>query len=336
VTAARRACCCAALLALASLAAGCGDDDEPQTGPCSPARPAERGTTEHTLMHDGLERVYRVSIPGSYDGTTAAPLVVNLHGFGQNGELQNNTTDMPARAGARGYVVVAPDGAPLRLPAGPAGDAAKRYEGRPFWNFFGSTGVEFDEGRGATTAPVEPSQLGADDVGFVRKLLNEVLDALCIDETRVYATGLSNGAGMATTLGCELGERLAAIAPVAGVNLTGACADDDQIAVLAVHGDADEAIHYDGNYLLGFEFGNPSVPDRMHQWARRNGCEPDPDVDEPADGVERSTWRECDPGAGTELWTIVGGPHAWPDGDPIDTTEVVLDFFEEHTLADRD
>jgi polyhydroxybutyrate depolymerase len=336
VTTARLARCLTAALALATLAAACGDDDEPAAGPCSPARPAEPGTTEGSMRYDGLDRVYVLSVPDSYDGTTAAPLILNLHGFGQTGSLQNSTTDMPARAGARGYVVVAPEGAPLRLPAGPAGDAAQQYGGRPFWNFFGSTGVEFDEGSGATSAPVEPSQLGADDVGFLSELLDELGDELCIDETRVYATGLSNGAGMTTTLGCERGERLAAIAPVAGVNLTGACADNDPIAVLAIHGDADEAIHYDGNYLLGFEFGNPSVPDRMEEWARRNRCDPEPKTDEPAARVERSTWRGCAAGAGTELWTIVDGTHAWPMGDPIDTTEVVLDFFDTHTLADRE
>jgi polyhydroxybutyrate depolymerase len=332
----RLAPCFAAVLALALLAAACGGDDGPQAASCSPARPAQAGTTDRSMTHDDLERVYQLSVPSSYDGTTAAPLILNLHGFGQTGGLQNEATDMPERGGARGYVVVAPDGAPLNVPAGPAGAPAEQYDGRPFWNFFGSTGVEFDEGSGATSSPVQPSQLGADDVGFLSALVDELDAELCIDETRIYATGLSNGAGMTTTLGCELGERLAAIAPVAGVNLTGACGGDAAIAILAVHGDADEAIHYEGNYLLGFELGNPSVPDRMQQWAEHNGCAAEPEVVESTGGVVRSTWPDCDAGAGTELWTIVDGPHAWPTGDPIDTTDVVLDFLDEHTLSDRE
>lgn len=47
-----------------------------------------------------------------------------------------------------------------------------------------------------------------------------MLDALgrepCVDARRVYATGLSNGGVMAHRPGCELSDRIAAIAPVAG------------------------------------------------------------------------------------------------------------------------
>jgi poly(3-hydroxybutyrate) depolymerase len=36
--------------------------------------------------------------------------VLNLHGFGGNGESQNAGTDLAKLAGDRGYVVAAPDG----------------------------------------------------------------------------------------------------------------------------------------------------------------------------------------------------------------------------------
>ncbi|MCZ7524904.1 MAG: hypothetical protein M5U14_00035 [Acidimicrobiia bacterium] len=212
---------------------------------CDPARPAPSGRERRTTVHDGIEREYTLSIPASYDGATPAPLLLNLHGFGGTADAQDERTGLPEAGGARGYVVVTPQGLPISIPSGipGAGDAA-RFEGIPFWNFFGSGEVDF--GGAVLPGGVDPSELGADDVGFLSGLLDELEEELCVDPDRFYSTGMSNGAGMTTTLGCELGERLAAIAPVSGVNLTGRCPGDAPVSVLAVHGDADPAVVYEG------------------------------------------------------------------------------------------
>ena len=55
-----------------------------------------------------------------------------------------------------------------------------------------------------------------DDVVFTRALLDLVATRTCVDPARVYATGVSNGGGLAARLGCALADRLAAVAPVAG------------------------------------------------------------------------------------------------------------------------
>jgi polyhydroxybutyrate depolymerase len=332
------------LAALVIVAAACSDDG-PQTAAtteapgCAPARAAEPGTSTRTTTHDDLERTYELTIPPAYDGTTPAPLVLNLHGFGSSGEGENTYTRMPEAAGGRGYVVVAPDGGPLSVPgeSSAAGDAS-RYDGMPFWNFFGSGGVTFGTATTVAGLASDPSQLGADDVGFLSALVDDLSAELCVDASRIYSTGMSNGAGMTTTLGCELGGTLAAIAPVSGVNLSGTCPGDTPVPVLAIHGTADEAVHYDGNFLLGFELGNPPVPDRMDQWAQRNGCTGEPVTDEPAPSVVRTTWEGCV--ADTELWTVEGGGHVWPapgrpaPDDTFDATEVILDYFDAHARAE--
>ena len=56
----------------------------------------------------------------------------------------------------------------------------------------------------------------ADDVGFVRLLLDSLRRELPLDSRRIFATGISNGAGMAFRLACDLPGTFAAIAPVAG------------------------------------------------------------------------------------------------------------------------
>lgn len=59
------------------------------------------------------------------------------------------------------------------------------------------------------------NKLGIDDVKFVRQLLQSLEAAYAIDTTRIYATGISNGGFMTSRLGCEMGNKLAAIAVVA-------------------------------------------------------------------------------------------------------------------------
>jgi polyhydroxybutyrate depolymerase len=336
----------AAAIALASACSGDDGDgspaatDAPAASPasCDPPRTADAGTVERTLTFDGLERRYLLTVPDGYDGRTAAPVVVNLHGFTSNGDVQNASTAMPELAGERGYIVVAPDGGPLAVPELLAGaEGAEQYEGQPFWNLFGPGEVDFGPPRGQNLG-IDSSTIGADDVGFVEALLDDLEAELCVDPDRLYAAGMSNGAGMATMLGCVLGDRLAAIAAVAGVNLTGKCPGDAPMSVLAVHGDADAIVLYGGNGLLGFEFGNPSVAERMAQWAERDGCDPDPVTEEPAPGLVIQRWEGCVEGVDVELWTLAGWPHEWPRASTrdergvIDATEAALDFFDAHTI----
>ena len=55
------------------------------------------------------------------------------------------------------------------------------------------------------------------DVDYVRRILDQLGAELSIDRSRVYATGLSAGGGMAFQLALEAPDLVAAIAPVAGV-----------------------------------------------------------------------------------------------------------------------
>jgi polyhydroxybutyrate depolymerase len=264
--------------------------------------------------------------------------VFNLHGFGGDIVSQDASTDLPALAGERGYIVVTPQGAPLDVPrGGPAAAREAGFEGLAFWNFFGSDPGEVT----ANGATIPLANLGADDVAFIDTLLDTVGAEYCVDADRVFSTGMSNGAGMSATLGCELGDRFAAIAPVSGVNLSGGCRGDDPVSVLAIHGDADPIAGYGGHSLMGFDLGNPSVPDRMVAWASFDGCRPEPTVDESTPGLAVTRWADCDDGIAVELWTLAGWGHEWPRAATasqpgvIDATTVVLDFFDAHRRATR-
>src|SRR5437867_555159 len=150
---------------------------------------ATSGVTTRSLNVDATTRDYLLSIPPAYDASKHAPVILNFHGLGSNKEQQALYSGMNQKAATEGYVVITPDG---------AGGALKR------WLFPPLPGL-------------------AADVDFVKALLTTTAHALCIDAKRVYATGISNGAIFSTALACALPGRLAAIAPVAGVNATEVC-----------------------------------------------------------------------------------------------------------------
>ena len=76
------------------------------------------------------------------------------------------------------------------------------------------------------------------DLLFFDDLYAELEANLCFDKRKVFAVGHSNGAGMTHTLGCQRGDILRAIGPVAGSfrdyqDCTG------QVAVIMTHGSKD-------------------------------------------------------------------------------------------------
>ena len=69
-------------------------------------------------------------------------------------------------------------------------------------------------------------------------------EELCIDESRVYAAGLSMGGFMSSLVACEMSGRFAAVAPVAGLQFPEGCnpGRPDPRAVVPRHGRSDPAV----------------------------------------------------------------------------------------------
>lgn len=357
----------APLFALTVVAAACGSDgddtssnttggaaEEPVVeADCSPTRDAAVGTETVVYDHDGVERTYELSIPESYDGETAAPVIVNLHGLTSSSEQQNAFTDMPAAAGERGYVVVAPQGEPATIPF-PSGDFTAT-----FWNINDLVDTE-----GVDVEMTDAS----DDIGFIQAAMDDLENELCLDTDREYVTGMSNGASMAVALACVDGERWSAIAPVGGSNFVTECEPASGTPVVNIHGSADVLAPYEGGGTLGFELGFPSVVDQTTRFAALGGCNEEPALELIGDDVELRTWSGCDEGIDVQLYTVIDGGHTWPGaaafadiaeteldpdeeaeadaffgvplgdilGTPTETivaTDIVLDFFDAHTNA---
>jgi polyhydroxybutyrate depolymerase len=245
---------------------------------CAPARSHDSGSFTITLTSGGLEREYILSVPTSYTGENAVPLVVNLHGHGSNDEAQAVYSGLPAKGEEAGFIVVTPQGTGTE----------------PHWNF---TTVE----KGAP-----------DDVAFVRDLLDTLETQLCIDPSRVYVAGISNGAAMSVTLACFLSDRIAAIAPIAGTFFFPGCPSVRPVSVIAFHGTDDSLVPFEGGPVSDSGLRVAPIEESILKWAEHDGCTDVPREEQATEHVRLVSYDACDQGAAVELYVVEGGGHTWP------------------------
>ena len=317
------ACFCVVLAVVTGACGGTREDasvtDSSAPAPsrgCAGTSSSRSGT--FSLRHDGLERSYEIVVPRNRSGAPT-PLVLGYHGYlGSPFEVR---VRLEARALRDGFVAVFPEGSTVG----------------------GTTPAYFN------IETVDESLL-ADDVGFTRVLLDQLEADLCIDRTRIYALGFSNGGMFASTLACKLGDRIAAVAPVGGVHLLPDC-DGRPVPILITHGTADRVVPFDETdlgRLDGLVVENPGglAQDRMFRevertpvtswvesWARQNGCSLDaPAITTIGSTVERTVYADCEGDGDVVLQAVDGGFHDWPTSPTLDTTSRALAFFEEHPL----
>lgn len=164
---------------------------------------------------------------------------------------------------------------------------------------------------------------GERDVAFVAELLDDLERSPCIDRGRVFATGLSNGGGMAARIGCSLARRFDAIAPVAAAYAAppSRC-DGDLPPLLAIHSTGDDVVPY-GAGVRGFIQG----------WAARAGCAHRP-AERPLRAATEFRWSGCTEGSEVRHVRVDGGGHWIPgtsreDGaETFDAPEAIQAFFD--------
>jgi polyhydroxybutyrate depolymerase len=269
------------------------------------------GQTSEHFTSGGIDRTYLLYVPTSYDGTKAVPLVFNFHGHGSSASQQIAYGDFRPLADRDTFVLVAPDG-----------------QGSP--RHFNLIGAPAGEG---------------DDVVFVTELLDDLAKRLCIDTTRVYSTGMSNGGALTSILACRASDRFAAFGPVAAVVWAPACSEARPVAIAAFMGTADPIVPFDGGTVNCC--GNPTIggaPDTMASWAEHDQCTASPDVTTPSSEVEIRRWTGCSTGSEITFFVIKGGGHTWPGAQfkaaqlgptttQIDASATLWDFFKAHRLA---
>ncbi len=155
---------------------------------------------------------------------------------------------------------------------------------------------------------------GTADVENVTALLDRVVAAGCVDPDRISITGVSNGAGMATRMSCELPTRFAAVVPVAaGYRALDPCPANARASFLAIHGSADTVVPYNGKTV---DRHAGSVPRYAGRRAKRDGCAGTPRTSRPRALVTHLVYRGCDRGLRVEILRLSGTDHGWPGAGP--------------------
>ncbi len=118
------------------------------------------------------------------------------------------------------------------------------------------------------------------DVAYVMAMVTRLKAELCIDESRIFATGFSFGGIMTINLGCTNDGTFRAIAPMSG-NIRDTCPGDRPVAYWASHGTNDPTIMIATGRTARDEFVD------------RNGCEM---TTMPGDRTGCVNYQGCDAG----------------------------------------
>jgi len=274
-----------------------------------------------TLLHNGTERSYVIHVPaGLAKSDGRVPLVLVLHGGGGNAKSAEKVTGFTEKSDKEGFIVVYPEG------------SGRRKNKLLTWNAGHCCGYAMDN--------------RVDDVGFIRSLIDKLIENDPIDPKRIYVTGMSNGGMMSHRLGIELSSKITAIAPVVGTLFGDEIKPEHPVSAIMLNGMLDKSVPYQGG-PPGGRFpnawdGTPTKPalDQAAFWAGVDGCTGGPVSD---DQVAFTHWKyHCPAGRDVELYLLKDSGHAWPGGQKgswmgdkpsssLYGTDIIWDFFRAHT-----
>ena len=249
------------------------------------------GDYRFSFVHDGITREYLVHVPRSYRGA-ATPMLLALHGGGGSADFQADDSryKLISKSESAGFIVVFPNGY-SRL----GGVLAT-------WN------------AGACCGAAQKNNV--DDVGFLGEVIRRVERQANVDRSRVFMTGMSNGALMSWRMACEASDLIRGIAPVEGTDNTTHCTPSRPVPVIEFHSLDDDHIPLNGgkgvSALTDTNFA--SVPATQAKWVALDRASP------AAKRVLTVSGAHCDlhparaGAAPVELCLTDAGGHSWPGG----------------------
>ncbi|MBI3517933.1 MAG: T9SS type A sorting domain-containing protein [Bacteroidetes bacterium] len=264
--------------------------------------------SNHSFTHGGITRDYRIHVPAIYNGTNSVPLVIALHGLGD--DMTNfSGIGLSTVADTANFISVYPQAISDPL-----------------------FGTAWNSGAGAFGQ--YPNQT-VNDVDFIKSLIDTISAHYNINSHRVYATGFSMGGFMTNRLACELSTKIASFASVSGTIGSGiTCTPSRAISICHFHGTGDATVSYTNN-----TFGMNAQP-LVNFWVTNNNCNSTPVhtnlPDLVADGytIEHDLYSGGNNGTVVEHFKVNNGPHTWlftPAND-IDYSTEIWKFFMTKTL----
>lgn len=286
--------------------------------PSLPDGPAAPGTYLVSLDEraGGRQRTYRIHIPAGLGSAALAPLFVALHGGVSSAKTLERRAGLNAAAARHRFLVVYPNGE-------------------------GALGLfrHWNAGHCCATAMRE----GRDDVGFLRRVIEDVGRRLPFDAERIYVAGFSNGGMLAWRFAAEHADLVAGVAPIAAT-VAGALETDDAGAELPTPARNVPLILFRGREDARVPAEH--VDASLAFWAAGSGCRPDPEERRLREGrIRIREWQSCDPGGAMAAYELAGWGHRWPGpyfsngrDDALrgfDGVEVLWSFFEANRPVSR-
>jgi len=226
----------------------------------------------YSIESGGRTRTYRVHTPNNYDPTVRYPVIVNFDGIEGNGARMEGYSGIDALPAFAVY----PDSLP-----GKQGFTA--WQGAPY------------------------SLEGEYDIQFVRALLDALPSHYCIDSTKQFAVGMSNGGGFAVLAGCEIADKFKAVASVSGAYYESCRNKGSQsVSLLAIHSTADRQVPFSGSSQRGL----PAVVQWAKTQATVRGCGGQ-SIDSAQAMAKTYSWFSCKDGSMVRLVVLESQSHGW-------------------------
>jgi polyhydroxybutyrate depolymerase len=175
--------------------------------------------------------------------------------------------------------------------------------------------------------PTAPNQLGINDVGFFNQMCDYMINNYSVDAKKIYATGISNGGFMSTRLGCELSNRIAAIAvnaaTIEATTIAPNCKPNRPVPALYIHGTADPLVPFTGGLMTAGGTAGGTILSHFQtidKWITINGCSATPtitdlpDISNDGTTIKQRVYSGGTNGSEVVSYVVLNGGHTWPQG----------------------
>jgi polyhydroxybutyrate depolymerase len=291
----------AGLVAFSCVGAGCGTTHASNSGgapvpygaPFKPAVAAAGEVLRGSLRTpDGRVRTYRVYVPNSLPAQRRVPLLVALHGGLGSGKQFEQISGFDGLAQANRFLVVYPDGTRVR-----------GLKNSCVWNAGGCCGA------------AEQARGNLNDVRFISLLIDKLEREYRVDRKRVFVNGHSNGAMLGLRLACQLSDTVDAVAVQSGTLFIDSCRPRHGVAVLEIHGTADQNVPINGGKGPKDVSGKvyPPPEQGLETIAAADRCSRGSltSSDPKNHALTYEVWRPCSGGTVVEWINVAGASHAW-------------------------
>lgn len=257
----------------------------------------------YSLEINGRVRTALVYLPPQYGPDRTLPVVLVFHPNGADARLMSEITQMHAYGDQAGFITVYPDaGSPSGQPGGRS------------WPVGSETMKE----------PMETAPGPMEDLVFIETLIDDLALEYTVDEQRIYAVGLGQGASMAARLACEMAGRLAAIALVSPGAPFNDCRPSNPVSVLVIQDRKSPRRHLP---LADDPTPNPGRSDSMVDWwLRFNQCAPEAAPTLKTGDAECWTFRSCPQTGAVDYCRVKDAGQAWPGAGQLITDNPYADL----------